>query len=263
MSVNAISEFSVVIPVYRDDAELQSLLRTLTSFPIAEIIIVDSEHRPPPAHIIAQFPKLNIQWCNARRGRGPQIAAGIKAAAQPIVWVLHADNRPTPDCLADISVGFIDPKTALVCFPLAFRTQKLALSLFAFMSRFDSAVTTFGDQGYAFRRADYDKLDIDLSDFPLLEDIVLRKALRGLGKVRKIQNPLLTSARRFDRLGVWRTQIRNIGILLSYWRGASPTTLHTRYYQPTPQTTPMSRLSSLAHRVSMRVRAAVQKTASD
>ena len=257
------SNFSVVIPVYRDDQELRGCLLALQPLALSEIIIVDSEQRSQPAHINNQFPNMNIHWLRAARGRGPQIEAGIKAATQPIIWVLHADNRPTAECIPEITRHLADPKTSLTCFPLAFRTQKFALSLFALMSRIDSPVTTFGDQGYAFRRADYDTLDITLSDFPLLEDVALRSALRRLGSVQKSNKRLLTSARRFDRLGVWRTQLRNTGILLSYWRGASPATLHTRYYNPTRRTTLMSRLSWPVRRASMRVRAAGQKTVSD
>jgi len=257
------SELSVVIPVYKDDVELRGLLHALRPLTIPEIIIVDGERRAAPMHLKKKFPNMNIHWRTAPRGRGPQVAAGIEAATQPNIWILHADNRPAPDCLPEITAGLAAFKTSLICFPLAFRTRRLTLSLFAFMSRFDSAITTFGDQGYAFRRADYDKLDIDLSEFPLLEDVALRKALRRLGKVRKARIPLLTSARRFDRLGVWQTQIRNLGILVSYWRGVSPAALHAQYYKTTRQTAPKSRLSSPAHQVSMQVRAAAQKTASD
>ena len=254
-------DVSVVIPTFRDDVELRGLLRALTPVPVAEIIIVDGERRAVPPQFINSA--QNIKWRSAPRGRGAQIAAGIEFAAQPIIWVLHADNRPTAECLPEIKRHLADPKTSLTCFPLAFRTQKLALSLFALMSRIDSPMTTFGDQAYAFRRTDYRQLRLALSEFPLLEDVALRKALRGMGKVRKSRTPLLTSARRFDRLGVWRTQLRNLGILISYWRGASPAALHMRYYQPTRRTALTFRPSSPARQVSMRVRAAAQKTVSD
>lgn len=258
------TDISVVIPVYRDDFELEGLLPALARLSVAEIIIVDGEHRTPPSHLKNSSPNLNIRWRNARAGRGSQIAAGIEAATQPIIWVLHADCRPTTACLPEITRHLAESETSLTCFPLTFSTDKPALSLFAFLSRIDSLFTTFGDQGFAFRRADYKTMNFNLAQFPLLEDVALRQALRKIGRVRKAKTPLLTSARRFDRLGVWRTQLRNVGILMSYWRGTSPAALHAQYYAATPKkTAPKSRPSWPARLVSERLQAAGQKTASD
>jgi len=233
---------SVIIPVYQDDDELSELLTTLTTLPISEVIIADGETRPPPKHLTLQSPH-DIQWLNAPKGRGAQIAAGLDAANHPIVWVLHADSRPMKGSLTEIWRLLSNAKTALVCFPLNFRSSSLSLKFFAQLSRVDSPFTTFGDQGFAFRRTDYQDSEIDLTTFPLLEDIVLRRVLLKKGYARKTTLRLSTSARRFERLGIWRTQIRNLGILLSYWRGVSPVTLYARYYDATPQTIPTSQPS--------------------
>ncbi|MEP3653545.1 MAG: glycosyltransferase [Litorimonas sp.] len=233
---------SVVIPIYRDDAELAGLLRALDDLPITEIIVVDGEDRP--THPLFDLnPTQNIIWQTSKRGRGTQIAAGIAVATSANVWVLHADCRPVPGSHLEIDRLLADPKTSMACFPLAFRTGGLSLSLFALLSRLDSTVTTFGDQGFAFRKPDFNRLDMDLSKYPLLEDVALRAAFRERGCIRKARLTLPTSARRFERLGIWRTQFRNISILLKYWRGTSPKTLHAEYYQITRQTAPMSQLS--------------------
>ncbi|MEP4052399.1 MAG: glycosyltransferase [Litorimonas sp.] len=235
-------DISVVIPVYRDDDELSGLLRALDDLPVTEIIIVDGEDRSERP-LFHSNPTQNIIWQTSKRGRGTQIAAGIAVAISPNIWVLHADCRPVPGSHLEIDRLLADPKTSMTCFPLAFRTGGLSLSLFALLSRIDSPVTTFGDQGFAFRKSDYDGLDLNLSKYPLLEDVALRAACRKLGRIRKARINLPTSARRFESLGIWRTQFRNISILLKYWRGTSPKTLHAEYYQITRQTAPVSRLS--------------------
>lgn len=253
---------SVVIPIYRDDAELAGLLRSLKAISIDEIIIVDGEGRARPPQFTADA-KQTLVWQTAEHGRGAQIAAGISKATQPNIWVLHADCRPTPQSHLEISRLLKNPKTSLACFPLAFRRRGISLSIFALMSRIDSPLTTFGDQGFAFRKSDYDRLDITLSDYPLLEDVALRFALRRLGHVRKASIKLPTSARRFAKLGVWKTQIRNTGILLSYWRGLSPKALHDQYYQTTRQTVPTSPLSWLERQASKPVRVAARRKVND
>ena len=253
---------SVVIPIYRDDAELAGLLHSLKALSIDEIIVVDGERRARPPQFTADTAQTFI-WHTAEHGRGAQIAAGISKAAQPNIWVLHADCRPAPRSLLEINALLENPKTSLACFPLAFRKRSISLSIFALMSHIDSALTTFGDQGFAFRKSDYESLDLTLFDYPLLEDVALRRALRRLGRVRKASIKLPTSARRFARLGVWRTQIRNIGILVRYWRGLSPKTLHAQYYQTTRQTVPTFPPSWPEHPVSKPVLVAARRTVND
>lgn len=253
---------SVVIPIYRDDAELADLLRSLRPLSIDEIIIVDGEDRAQPPHLKA-YATQEIVWHTAKHGRGAQIAAGISKTSHPNIWVLHADCRPASQSLLEIHSLLKNPKTSLACFPLAFRRPSISLSVFALLSHIDSPLTTFGDQGFAFRKSDYESLDLTLSDYPLLEDVALRRALRRLGHVRKAHIKLPISARRFERLGVWKTQIRNIGILLRYWRGMSPKTLHAQYYQTTRQTVLASQPSSLELPASKPVQASARKTEND
>lgn len=241
------SGISVIIPTFEDDFELTGLLAVLSNVPVQEIIIVDGETRPDP-HFTFHYPHLNIMWMKASTGRGSQIATGIQRAVHENIWVLHADSRPSLGSADAVRNALANGNTSLFCFPLAFRTRATALSLFAWFSRFDSVLTTFGDQGFAFRKSDYDRLDLNLNHYALLEDVALRKALTTVGKVKKAKFRLLTSARRFERIGILRTQMRNLSILIRYWRGASPNTLHADYYNTTRQTVPASRPSWPEHR---------------
>ena len=255
------SALSVVIPVYRDDKELQGLLECLKNLAVDEIIIADGENRPKPDFISRSSRKT--KWLNAKCGRGSQIAAGINRAAHPIIWVLHADCRPKAGSELAVRDGLNNQATSLTCFPLSFRTRGLGLSLFAFLSRLESPLTTFGDQGYAFRKSEYDQLDLNLAGYPLLEDVALRAAFKRIGRVTKAAIDLPTSARRFERLGVWKTQVRNIRILLKYWTGTSPKTLHSQYYSPTRQTALSSQLSWLERQASRPAQAAAQRMEND
>jgi len=253
---------SVVIPVFRDDQELEGLMQALIDLSVEEVIVVDGEIRSrPKLAALNSFDK--VKWINAPRGRGAQIAAGIKIATNSHIWVLHADCRPRPGSLLAISKALLDPTISLTCFPLSFRTRGASLSLFALMSRIDSPFTTFGDQGFAFRKSDYQRLGLRLANFPLLEDVALRAAFKRIGNIKKSSIDLPTSARRFERLGIWKTQIRNIRILLKYWSGTSPKTLHSEYYKPTRQTALSSLPSWPARQVSRPALAEAQRTEND
>ena len=240
---------SVVIPTYRDDIALASLLKDLSKHQVSEIIVSDAEPRPTPDFILDASKTSNIRYIHTPMGRGPQIKRGIERSQEDVIWVLHADSSPHPDSVKDIHGAMSDKTISLGCFPIHFSKTSPLLSFFAFFSKFDTSISSFGDQGFFFRRADYDKLDLDLLDFPLLEDVVLRRELRSIGRVHKSKLRLETSARRFQNLGLLKTQAHNLSILFRFWRGGNPTDLYQRYYGSIAQIAQSRPPSSTARRV--------------
>ena len=254
----------VVIPIYKDDVTAAALLQNLKAMAadktndktkdkiidktndkiIDEIIIVDGQaRRDMPAHLALSLPqslRAKLTWLAAApKGRGTQIQAGILRAKADYIWVLHADSQLDKAAPHEIRRILAHPKISLGTFTLKFNMNGIkkglgALSLFAWVSRMDSALTTFGDQGFFFRRADYAKLGLDLAQYPLLEDVALRRGLKSLGRIRRSAVPITTSARRFAKRGVWKTQIYNMQILWRYMRGESPVILYQDYYQAPP-----------------------------
>jgi hypothetical protein len=68
---------------------------------------------------------------------------------------------------------------------------------------------------------------------PLMEDIELSARLRRIGRPACIGTPVVTSGRRWDRDGAWRTIVLMWRLRYAYWRGTPPAELHRRYYGPT------------------------------
>ncbi len=223
------TKISVIIPTFQDDVALATLLQNLAAMNIDEIIISDGEARDTlPEHIITN--DLSLIHIQSDKGRGPQIKTGIALATSPIIWILHADNIPHKNTPLAISDALQNANISLLTFTLAFDKNSFLLNLFAWFARWDSAVSTFGDQGFAFRRADYEALNLGLDHYPLLEDVALRSALKTKGRVKRSPIKIMTSARRFDKRGVWRTQFLNLSILWRYYRGQSPRKLYHLYY---------------------------------
>jgi hypothetical protein len=54
-----------------------------------------------------------------------------------------------------------------------------------------------------------------------MEDFELMQRLRRRGAIALVSQPVLTSARRWERLGVWRTTLINQLIVLGYYWGIS------------------------------------------
>lgn len=227
------SGLSVVIPSYRDDDKLISLLHALRPLNLEQIIIAEAGSASRSVErIINDIGTAN--YLQARKGRGSQIAAGLAVATQNTIWILHADSQPDPNSVREIHKILSDDRVALGCFRLKFDAPHPWLNLFARFSHMETWLTTFGDQGFFFRRKDYEALALSLDQFPLLEDLALRRAFKRVGLIKKSSLSLVTSARRFERQGYLKTQLKNLGILIRYKLGESPAQLYQRYYGPNP-----------------------------
>jgi len=223
--MNSNPRVSAVIPTLKDTPALQHLLEQLTHQNIFEIIVVQSNKAsqkilPSPRH------KLLI----AEQGRGSQIQAGLNVATGDIIWILHSDSQLPEDAAQSIRHIMENPNNTMGCFPLVFNSQRLTLRFFAGMTRLESALTTFGDQGFFFRSSQRTTLP-DLNQYPLLEDVILRRYLKQKGHIKKAHRPLMTDAKRFLSKGIWKTQARNGWILLRFLFGTSPQKLYDEYYE--------------------------------
>ncbi len=216
------ARISVVIPAINVTPELTSLIQALGREDVFEILIIG------PNQGIG-FSGNKIRNLSAPVGRGPQIQAGLDAARGDIIWIVHDDTKLPPNCTGEIRKIMADLSISMGCFPLRFDRSGFCLSLYAFLSRVETAFSTFGDQGFFFRR---EKVQVipDLNDYPLLEDVILRRALRKDGKVKKTSLTVTTSGQRFDRCGPMRTQFKNFEVLWRFWRGESPQKLYINYY---------------------------------
>ena len=244
---NRAHKISVIIPTYKDDAVIESLLKQLDGLDVYEIIVVDGEGRWTPPHSLANIDKL--QWKTAARGRGPQIAHGLACADGDYLWVLHADSQIASNSLDEIKQILSNPKISLGMFRLSFNRPHWAYHLFEYFARFDTPLTSFGDQGFFFRRDDIDKiwkrLYNALTQALILEDVTLRNYLKPLGGVKKSPLKIGSLPRRFERRGLWRTQIRNAFILLQAAFGVPLDVLYESYYGAPQKTTPSTATSSV------------------
>ena len=85
-----------------------------------------------------------------------------------------------------------------------------------------------GDQGLFMRRAAYEAI----GGFPriaLMEDVAMSRELRRLSRPLCLRQRLVTSSRRWEKRGVWRTVVLMWRLRLAYALGADPARLARRY----------------------------------
>lgn len=218
-----LSDLSIVVPVYQDEGPLNRLLGELSEWPV-EWIIAYSGVRPELTRVPQ---RLKLVAC-AKPGRGQQLAQGVAAAGGQWLWLLHADSRVGSSVKAQLR-AINSPCWGR--FDIRLDSQRPVLKLVATMMNWRSGITGIctGDQGIFSHRTLLEASGgVPLQ--PLMEDIELSRRLKHRGRPVRLTGPLISSARRWERNGVWNTIAQMWCYRIRYFFGASPVLLAADYY---------------------------------
>ncbi len=214
---------SVIVPALNAEAHLPATLAAIG--PGAEIIVVDGGSTDRTAAIAAE---AGTRVLAAPRGRGSQIAAGIAAAANPWLLILHADTRPGPGWRDAVAAHAANPDSAGYfrfgldsANPRARRLERMV----AWRCRVLGL--PYGDQGLLIHR-DLLRLVGGVKPVPLMEDVDLVRRI-GRRRLRALPADAVTSAARWERDGYLRRSARNLACL-SLWFAGVPPRLIARVY---------------------------------
>jgi rSAM/selenodomain-associated transferase 2 len=158
---------------------------------------------------------------------------GARAAKGRILIFLHADTFLPADAFHVVHGFMNDHGIAAGAFDLGFDSDRFALRLIARAGSLRSRITRvpFGDQAVFMRREYFDSLG-GYREIPLMEDVDLMRRIRRCGgRIAISRSRVRTSARKWEREGVWITTLRNYFIQVSYLLGVSPQRLHGLYYR--------------------------------
>ena len=216
---------SVIIPPLNEEELLPALLRSLTvERQPYEIIVADGGSTDKTELICMD---KSVRFIRSSRGRGNQMNKGAAAASGEILFFIHADSKVPSGWQEEIDKLLVDSVVA-GSFCLIFDKRTAILDFYARCSKLNHSLFTYGDQGLFLRADDFHKIG-GFQENSFMEDVEILRRLRKTGTVVKSSLPVKTSARRFEKNGVFRQQIRNIALLLAYYAGISPDVLR-RFY---------------------------------
>jgi rSAM/selenodomain-associated transferase 2 len=155
---------------------------------------------------------------------------GAREASGDVLLFLHADTRLPASALNDISAALGDARFLGGRFDVEIDGEHWLLPLVGRMISYRSRISKVGtgDQALFVRRAVFKRMN-GFEDVPLMEDIAFCRALKRLGAVACLRSRVITSARRWEADGVWRTIVRMWTIKLLYFAGVSPARLKQFY----------------------------------
>lgn len=222
-------QLSIVIPTLNEAANIGLCLQALQPYrKRCEIIVADGGSNDAT---LALAERLADKIVHAPRGRARQMNAGANAAQGEWLLFLHADTF-LPDNALELMQQGIAQGAQWGRFDVRLDGKHPMLQVVAFMMNLRSRLTGIatGDQGIFMTRQAFQAV----GGFPciaLMEDIAVSKKLKKLGKPHCIAHEIVTSARRWERYGVWRTILLMWRLRLRYFFGAHPDHLAQRYYR--------------------------------
>jgi uncharacterized protein len=237
------AKISIVIPTLNEAATIGAILADLQPLPNVEIILVDGGSIDDTVKI-AQA--VGVQVLTSSPGRARQMNLGAEAATGEILIFLHGDTvLPVGfEGLVRSAVGGVVERN---CGGVGERELENLPIAGAFMLKIDDPLPSlrwiewlvawrsrwrqmpYGDQAI-FLTAETFRQVGGFVEMPIMEDFELIRRLQRRGRIEILSAPVLTSARRWIKRGVWQTTLINQAIVIGYSIGISPARL-VRWYR--------------------------------
>jgi rSAM/selenodomain-associated transferase 2 len=218
---------SIVIPVLNEAAGIAQLLALLAPLREqgAQVIVVDGGSVDGTAVLARPLADLVLA---SKKGRARQMNAGAAVASGDALLFLHADTTLPEGALPAIEAALANRTWGR--FDVVLDGRHRMLPVVATMMNQRSRLTGIatGDQAIFIRRTAFEALG-GFTLIPLMEDIDFCRRAKRLGPPACLRQRVRTSARRWERNGLWHTILLMWRLRLTYFLGADPKRLAVKY----------------------------------
>lgn len=224
-------KLSFIIPVLNEAENIQQILLPMLAQRNNghEVIIVDGGSHD---NTVALSRPLADRVIESQKGRSKQMNAGAAEATGEVLVFLHADT-----CLPDfatniIEAGLKNPKGLWGRFDVELSGSKSILKVIGQIMNLRSRWTGIatGDQCIFVRRETFERIN-GFPELSLMEDIAISKQLKKLARPVCLRDKVITSSRRWEQRGVFRTILLMWYLRARYFFGASTAKLEQIYYR--------------------------------
>lgn len=220
-------KLSIVMPMLNEAAGIETALTLLQPLREqgVEIIVVDGGSTD---HSVALATPLADTVVVSDPGRARQMNLGAERARSPALLFLHADTQLPEGAVEQVSQALSTHCWGRFDIYLEGQSRWLPVvsTLMNLRSRLSGIAT--GDQGMFLCREAFEAVG-GFPDQPLMEDIALSKRLKALSPPACLGIKVVSSGRRWDKFGAWKTIRLMWRLRYRYWRGVSATQLAKEY----------------------------------
>ena len=220
-------KISILIPTYNEAARLRRTLSRCIGVSETETIVVDGGSDDGTCDLASE---LGVRVFSSTRGRGLQMNLGACKASGDILLFLHADTLLPEDFREQVLTSLQDPKVAAGAFQLRIRGRTRSLRLIELGVKFRSQLfqLPYGDQAIFMRTSTFKDLK-GYKEIEIMEDLDLVRRVGKLGRIKIVDASVVTSARRWNRVGILQTTLINQIAVAAYLAGVSPARISAWY----------------------------------
>jgi rSAM/selenodomain-associated transferase 2 len=229
----AMSKLTIIMPVLDEGEGIAPALDALADLRSlgTEVIVVDGGSRDATI----QRARLRAdRVISAPRGRASQMNAGAAKASGDVLLFLHADTR-LPEAADHVVLNGLERSGCVWGrFDVKIEGRHPLLAAVGWLMSVRSRLTGIatGDQAIFVTRQAFEAVG-GYAEIPLMEDIVLSRALKRLSRPACLDERVATSGRRWERHGPLRTILTMWRLRLAFFFGADPRALALAYgYRP-------------------------------
>ena len=215
---------SIIIPTLNEEENIASCLASTRHAPNVERIVVDGGSQDRTREIALS---CAAKVLTAFTGRARQMNAGAESAAGDLLLFLHADTR-LPEGFAEAVRNTISqPGVVAGAFEFCLQPTSPGLRFIERAANWRSRYLQlpYGDQAIFMRSGLFREMG-GYRDMPIMEDYEFIRRLKKRGRIITAPVPAITSARRWEKLGIWKTTLLNYGIVIAYHLGVAPARIH-------------------------------------
>lgn len=232
------AKISIIIPVFNEAATIEKTLTRLQDIADIEVMIVDGgsgDETVAIAHRCGKIfaPSSEFKVISGAAGRASQMNAGAAMATGDILLFLHADTHLPSEFYTLVRQSLQNPGTVAGAFELRIDANLQGLRIIEKMVNARSHIFSlpYGDQAIFLKATTFHELG-GFPDLPIMEDFELMRRLRRQGRITIVPASVLTSGRRWQKLGVVKTTLINQLIIVGYFLGIPPVQL-AHWYRKT------------------------------
>ncbi|MCC5651077.1 TIGR04283 family arsenosugar biosynthesis glycosyltransferase [Nostoc sp. XA013] len=214
------ARISIIIPTLNEAENIKEAIATTQPGINIEVIVVDGGSDDDTV-AIAQ--SLGVKIISSSPGRAVQMNTGAVAATGEILLFLHADTCLPTGFDNMVRIVLQQPGTVAGAFKLRIDASLLSLRWveWGINVRSHFYQMPYGDQAIFLTKTVFHQIG-GFPELPIMEDFELIRRLKRIGRILIIPTPVVTSARRWLRKGVFKNTLLNQIVIIAYLLGVSP-----------------------------------------